>query len=120
MNVVKKVRIKDQLWHMAIHWPQVLFIEQEGDQQEIVLANGDHLIVNQTMEAAHMEMPDLLRAHRSYLINPHRLRGHYYETKTNRLFLLFDNGTKMAIGKGRQYYEEFTAQWTQIQKKSGW
>lgn len=118
--IVKKVRIKEQPWNYSFHWSEVLYIEQTGDQQEIVLNNGDHLSLMQTLEATHMEMPDLLRAHRSYLVNPRTMRAHYYEAKTNRLFLLFTNGTKMAIGKGRQYYDEFTARWAQIQRESGW
>lgn len=112
--MIQKVSMRSEWWHYNLPLSEIIYVEQEADYHHIHTVRDGLVRKHGTMESLHNEYPGLLRAHRSYLVNPHKLRAHRFDAVSGRIHLLFENGLKVSIGKGRSYYDEFTAQWANM------
>jgi len=61
--------------------------------------------------------PRLLKAHRSYCVNPYQMLGYAVDTENQRVHLMFKNGTRLTIGRGRTVWDEFVEQFELIKTK---
>lgn len=106
MHIVK-TKIDDLNWFYALDWKDILYVEQEADYQNVVTCRGTIRIHN-TMEKLVDQFPRLMRVHRSYCVNLYQLLAYAVDTENQRVHLMFSNGSRITIGRGRNFFDEFS------------
>lgn len=105
--IIVKTKIDDLNWFYALDWMDILYVEQEADYQNVVTCHNT-IRIHGTMDKLEKQFPDLVRMHRSYCVNTYQMLGYAVDTETQRVHLMFKNGKKICIGRGRSYWDEFT------------
>jgi DNA-binding LytR/AlgR family response regulator len=107
MSVIVKTKIDDLNWFYHLDWREIQWVEQEADYQNVVTGRGVIRIHN-TMEKLHDQFDKLVRVHRSYSVNPHQMLAYAVDTEAQSVHLMFKDGKKLSIGRGRTFWDEFT------------
>jgi len=105
--MIVKTKIVDLNWFYSLDWKDVLYVEQEADYQNVVTCRGTIRIHNR-MDKLLDQLPHLLRVHRSYCVNPYQMLGYAVDTENQRVHLMFKDGTRLNIGRGRNFWDDFT------------
>ncbi len=114
--MIVKTKIDNLNWFYSLDWRDILYVEQEADYENVVTCHGT-IRIHMTMEKMREHCPRLLKAHRSYCVNPYQMLGYAVDTENQRVHLMFKNGTRLTIGRGRTVWDEFVEQFELIKTK---
>jgi DNA-binding LytR/AlgR family response regulator len=107
MSTLVKTKIDNLNWFYHLDWREIQWVEQDADYQNVVTTRG-RVRIHGTMESLIKDFPHLLRVHRSFCVNPHQMMGYAVDTETTSVHLMFKDGAQINIGRGRNYWDEFT------------
>lgn len=116
--MIVKTKIDDTHWNYDVDQRDILYIEQDADYAKVVMLNSS-IRIHGTMERIAKLFPMLSRAHRSWLVNPYQMRAYVANTDPVSVSILFKNGQKITIGKGRNYYDDFVASFQKASEEQG-
>lgn len=116
--MIVKTKINDTHWNYNVDQRDILYIEQDADYAKVVMLNSS-IRIHGTMERIAKLFPMLSRAHRSWLVNPYQMQAYVANTDPVSVSILFKNGQKITIGKGRNYFDDFVASFQKASEEQG-
>ncbi len=111
--MIIKTKLMDVNWFYNLDWRDILCVQQDADYQIIDTKQGP-LRVYATMDTTLGLFPQLIRIHRSWLVNLEELRGYAPNSEDQSVMLFFKNGMVKEIGRSRTYFDQFVEDFTKL------
>ncbi|MFC7357238.1 LytTR family DNA-binding domain-containing protein [Jejudonia soesokkakensis] len=85
---------------LRLHFTDLIYVKADDNYVEVTYSNGNNLkkqLIRNTLSKVESVVPELLRTHRSYIINPH----HFVQWKmvSGKLHLILTSETEIPVSK---------------------
>jgi DNA-binding LytR/AlgR family response regulator len=111
--MIVKTKLHDVNWFYNLDWRDILCVQQDADYQIFDTKSGP-LRVYGTMDTTLAMFPQLIRIHRSWLVNLHELQGYAPNSEDQSVMLFFKNGVIKKTGRSRTFYDQFVEEYTAL------